>query len=326
MRKIFSSIIIITILLFIFVEILTTSDAILEAVSFSLNIWTNNIFPSLFPFFVLSEILINYGLIELLSELFRPVMQRVFKINSSAAFVFIMSIFTGFPSSARYTRDLYQKGLLNEYEATKVLMFSHFSNPLFILGTVSILFLNNKEIGLLILISHYISNLIIGIMIRNYHPSHPEKTQVSIKKAILKMHYKRIENKLSFGEILTKALINSIDTLLLILGVVTMFLVITTIIDANLNLTNYHQAILNGFVEMTQGLKYISMLEIPLKLKAVLSTLIISFGGLSVHTQVMSILSDTKVKYLPFLTARIIHASISAIIVFFIFDIWITFI
>ena len=74
---------------------------------------------------------------------------------------------------------------------------------------------------------------------------------------------------------------------------------------------------------MTQGLKYISILEIPLKLKTIISTIFISFGGLSVHMQIISILSDTKIKYYPFLVSRILHATISGLLVFFTFDFWI---
>lgn len=113
------------------------------------------------------------------------------------------------------------------------------------------------------------------------------------------------------------------NTLLLILGVITFFLIITQVIDNNLNINTYYQAILNGFFEMTQGLKYISLLEIPLKLKSTLSTMIISFGGLSVHMQVISILSDTNIKYLPFLVGRIIQALIASFLVYILFDLWI---
>ena len=74
---------------------------------------------------------------------------------------------------------------------------------------------------------------------------------------------------------------------------------------------------------MTQGLKYVSLLEIPLKLKTIIITMILSFGGLSVHMQVISILSDTKIKYLPFLTARLLHSAIAGIIIFFTFEYWI---
>lgn len=323
MKKIMVSCSIMLVLLFFVFEILTESSSILNSVKFSFSIWTNNIFPSLFPFFVLSSILVNYGFIELVAELCQPIMNVLFRVKGKCAFIFIMSIISGFPSNAKYTRELYLRGDLTKEEASKILTFTHFSNPLFILGTISVLFLNNKEAGILILLCHYITNLFIGILFRNYYPSKKENNKISFKRAILNMHNKRIQNKDSFGTILTNALTDSIQTLLLILGVVTVFLVITTILDNNLNLNNYYQSVLNGIFEMTQGLKYVSLLNIPLKLKATLSTMIISFGGLSVHMQMISILSDTKISYFPFLTARIMHVTIASIFVYVLFDSWI---
>ena len=68
--------------------------------------------------------------------------------------------------------------------------------------------------------------------------------------------------------------------------------------------------------------KYQIYKNIPLKLKTIISTLIISFGGFSVHMQIISILSDTKIKYLPFLTARVLHALISSVLAYLLFDLW----
>ena len=321
MKKWKNSLIII-VLFFICFEILTESKSILSSVSFSLSIWKNNIFPSLFPFFVLSEIMIKYGIPEFIGNLLKPIMNKLFRIKGSAAFIFVMSIISGNPSNAKYTRELFLTGTLNKYEATKILCMTCFANPLFILGTVSLMFLNNKEVGILILLCHYIGNIIIGLLLRNYYPSKYEKESFSFNHAILAMHEKRISNKDKFGTIFTNSLINSINTLLLILGVMTICLVITTIIDNNINVGSVMQSAINGFVEMTQGLKYISMEPLPLKIKCVLSAMILSFGGLSVHMQIISILSDTDIKYLPFLCCRIMHAIISGIITFILFDFW----
>lgn len=325
MRKIVTSVFIMFVLLFIMFEILSSSTSIMETVGFSFGIWKNNIFPSLFPFFVLSEILVNYGFIELVGEVFKPVMNKVFKMRGVCSFVFIMSLFSGFPSNSKYVRELYLNGLINEYEGSKLLTFTHFSNPLFILGTISVLFLNNKEVGLLILICHYLGNIIVGLIFRNYYVS-DESSSFSFKRGILEMHKKRISNNKSFGGVVSSAVINGINTLLLVFGVVTVFLVITTILDNNINLPKYYQSILNGLFEMTQGLKYVSALDIPLKIKGTLSVLFISFGGICVHMQVVSILSDTKIKYFPFLVARIIHACFSSLLFYFVFDFWCLFI
>lgn len=317
------TVIIIFVLIFICIEILTESKSILNSVSFSLQIWKNNIFPSLFPFFVLSEIMVKYGMTEFIGNLLKPFMNKLFKIKSSAAFVFVMSIISGNPANAKYTRELYLNGDLNENEATKILCFTCFANPLFILGTVGLLFLNNKEVGLLILLCHYIGNIIIGLLLRNYYPSKKEDEKVSFNYAVQMAHKKRISNKENFGEIITNSLVHSINTLLLILGVMTMCLIITTILDNNINLNSVMQSVLNGSIEMTQGLKYISLEAIPLKLKCVLSVMILSFGGLSVHMQIVSIISDTKIKYFPFLLSRVIHSIISGLLVYLLFNIWI---
>lgn len=320
MRKNIISIIIITLLLFITFQILISSKSIFDSVLFSFSVWKNSIFPSLFPFFVISDILVNYGFVELMGGIFEPIIYKLFKTKGEAAYIFIMSMLSGFPSSAKYIRELYLNKIIGENEGSKILMFTHFSNPLFIIGTISLSFLNNEKVGIIILICHYISNIIIGIIFRNYHSSKNENIKFSLKSSINSMTNYRINNKKSFGNIFNRAIKNSIDTLLLILGTVTTFLIITTIIDNVLNINGYWQSIINGTVEMTQGLKYISILDIPLKTKAIISTMFISFGGISVHLQIISILSDTKIKYLPFLLARIIHTIISGILVCILFD------
>ena len=323
MKKNIISIIIIGLLMFITFQLLTSSNIIFETVSFSFEIWKTSIFPSIFPFFVISEILINYGFIELVAEIFKPLMNKLFKTKGTSAYVFIMGMVSGFPSSAKYVNELYVQGLIDEKEGTKILLFTHFSNPLFVLGTISILFLNSQKVGFLILLCHYISNFILGLIFRNYYPSKNENTKFSFKNSINFMTKHRINNHKNFGQILSDSVINSVNTLLIILGTITVFLILTTIINKCITLNPVMQAILNGFFEMTQGLKYISLTNISLKLKSIISTMFISFGGISVHMQIISILSNTKIKYFPFLISRILHAIISGILVFFLFDFYI---
>lgn len=310
------------ILVFCMFQILLSSETIIKSIDFSFGIWKNNIFPSLFPFFILSYLLINYGFVEFVSELFKPIMNKLFKLGGVCAFVFIMSLISGFPSNAKYVKELYNEGLISEDEGSKVLTFTHFSNPLFILGTISVSFLNSRKIGFLILFCHYIGNIIVGLLFKNYYIGNIDSSSISFKKAILLMHKKRVSNNKPFGVVVSDALINGIDTLFLVFGVVTFFLIITTIVDNIVELPRFYQSVLNGIFEMTQGLKYVSLLDIPLKNKGTLSVLFISFGGFSVHMQVLSILNGTKIKYYPFLIARILHSCISALIFYFLFDYW----
>jgi len=319
MKRIYKSIFIMFLLLFVLFLILTSSQSVIDSIMLSFSIWKNNVFPTLFPFFVLSEILINYGFVELTSELFKPFM-RLFKLKGACAFGFVMSLISGFPSSAKYVRELFIAGNINCIEASKLLIFTHFSNPLFVLGTISVLFLKNKKVGLLILATHYIGNIFVGLIFRNFGNCECDKEKISLKQALINMHKKRISNNKSFGSILFSAVSNAIDTLLLVFGIISIFLIITTLINNCVDLSSYHQSVLSGIVEMTQGLKSISILDIPLKIKGTLSVFFISFGGICVHMQIISILSDTDIQYLPFFIARIIHACFSSLLFYILFD------
>lgn len=319
MKKIITNICSMLLLLFVLINVLTKSNEINTAISTAFIIWKENLFPFLFPMFVISELLINYGFVNLISEITKGITNKYFKTSSYASFVFILGLLTGFPSSAKYINNLYENKLITEKEASKILMFTHFSNPLFIIGTIATTFLGNSKLAILIFICHYIPNIIIPLLFRNYHPSKKENTKVSFKNIITQLQN---NNSKKIGIILSHAVVNSINTLLLILGTISIFLSLTTILNSLIDLGPLNNAILNGIIEMSQGLKYISLLDISLRLKTTISIMIISFGGISVHLQIISILSNTKIKYAPFLLARIIHVIIGGILSYYLFPIF----
>ena len=284
-------------------EMFFHSSVIINSVSFAFQLCINNLFPSLFPFMILSNILMEYGFVEITSELLKPLMHKIFKTHENGSFVFILSMLSGSPSNAKYISDLLNKELINSNDAQKILLFTHFVNPLFIINTIGLSFLHNQKIGIIILISHYLGNIIVGILFRNYHPNNNYQ-KINLKKAFSSLEK---EHK-SFIFVLTNAIISSINTLLIILGVITTCLIMTSLIDIN--------PLYNGFLEITQGLKYLSTTNHQLLFKTLLATFFISFGGLSIHAQVFSILNNKKIKYIPYLFARFIHGTTSCIIVY----------
>ena len=312
MKKNLNSFIILVVVIFLTIEVILNSSSVIDSARFSFNMWKDNIFPSLFPFFVISNLLINYGFVEFISELFKPIMNKLFKMKGEASFVFILSLLSGFPSNAKYTLELYNNNIIDAKEATKLLTFTHFPNPLFVIGTVALSFLGNKKLGFIILASIYLSNIIIGIMYRYYHPTN-NNSKVSFKNAYYNMR-KRYKYNKTFGVILTKTLVDSINMLLLILGTISLFLILNKIIVNVFGLNDYFRALSSSILEMTGGLKYTSLLDISIKLKVVLTSMILAFGGLSIHTQIYSIICETDIKFLPYFLSRFVHVILSALL------------
>ena len=108
---------------------------------------------------------------------------------------------------------------------------------------------------------------------------------------------------------LTNSIKNTMNTLLMILGTISIFFLLNAIINP-LNIP-----LVSGFLEISQGLNSLIALDTSLKLKELLTIFIMSFGGLSIHLQIKGILSDTPISYLSFLKGRIIQTILSIIIV-----------
>lgn len=250
-----------------------------------------------------------YGFVDIIGSFLSYPMQKLFNLPGCCGFILASSLFSGFPSGAKYTVDLVNNNKITKEQGEVLLTFTHYSNPLFILGMIGTILLNNQKIAYLILISHILSGLLVGIIFSKTRKTNFEKKVIIPITKNTKTHNK------SFGEVLTTIIFDSLNTMFLLLGVVTIFLILTTFINEIITLPNYLQVLLSGILEMTQGVKLASITNFPIILKTILITGFISFGGLSVHTQVISVISDKNIKYKPFLLARILHSIIASILV-----------
>ena len=305
-NKIYNLIIIISSII-ILLELLLSKTLVFDTISYSLNTWVSAIIPSLFPFFVISDILINYNITNYIPKFIKKTFNYLFNVSDNVITIFFLSLLSGFPSNARNARKMYDLGLITDKEASLALTFTHFSNPLFILGTVAVFFLGNEKLGIIILLSHYLSNIFVGIIFRYFNNKSNNNYTILNKKSQ------------NFPSVLTNSIKSSIDTLLLILGTLTCFLILSSIIINRLNLNLYNSTILKGILEITMGIKSLSLLNISDIYKVVLSSMFISFGGLSVHMQVLSQLIDTKISYKYFFVGRVYQSIISGVIAYFMY-------
>lgn len=290
------------ILFFIFLK----KDIVTKTIILSLDLWLNTLVPSMFPMFVLSDILISYNFIEYIPNKIVKFISKVFNISKSSVLIIFLSLISGFPSNARTIRSACDNKTISIKEAEHLLLFNHFANPLFVVNTIGTIFLNNTYYGLVILFSHIISNFIIAIIFRK------NNTLTNFNNTTIK------DSCQSFGNVLSTSIKKSIDTLFSIAGITTLFLILSCLITNIFSFNDIFSFIVKGVLEMTIGLSSLSILNISDILKVVFSSMIISFGGLSVHLQVISALDGTDIKYRYYLKGRTYQAITSGIISFLI--------
>ena len=301
MKITFQKIFIITIFLVLIWFILINGDDVSKDFIMAFNLWLTRVFPALFPIFVISEILVNFGLVEVFRKLFGPLTKKIFKVSGSSAYVFFMSILSSTPGNAIFTKDLYEKGFLSKNEATKVLAFTFFPSIPFIYSFLTV-FLNNQTMIIKVILTCYFVNIIIGLLFRNLY-----------NEDITNKGYQPITSQ-SFTESFTNGIKKGMNSMLIILGTITFFIMLTSLLNNLLDINLTFKTFFQGIMEITQGLNSLITLDTSVKLKAIISGIFISFGGLSIHMQIKSVLINTPISYKLFFTSRIIHSIITAII------------
>lgn len=309
MKRKILNVLVIIITLFVLYQVVVKKTMVYDSVNYALNIWVKNLIPTLFPFFVISDVLINYNFTAYIPSFFKRLCKSLFNITDNMITILILSIISGFPSNARNTRTLYDKGMISLDEANHILIFSHFSNPLFILTTVAVFFFGNKDVGWILLISHYLSNFLLGIMFRKYFKHKNLVNEVS-------------DMKLDFGNVFVGAIRKSIDTVLLICGIVVIFMMLSSIVNDVFSFNIYNSMIVKGILEITIGIEALGKLGVSLIYKAVIASCFLAFGGLSVHMQVMSQITETDIKYRYFFIGRLFQMILSGGITYLICLFW----
>lgn len=298
MKTKYKNIIIIICSLFFLVNLIIYRNLVFDTVGFSLNIWITSLLPALFPFFIVSDILINYDVIKYFPKVIRNSIKYLFNVSDNGLAIILLSMLSGFPSNARNIKNMYLDKKITKEEGEHLLYFTHFSNPMFILGTIPLI-LNSNKISKYILISHYLANIILGICLRKYNKVNDSNTS----------NYK--EDKHNFGLVLTTSIRKSLDSVLGILGTLTVFLIISTLLINFFNLDNTSSLLVKSILELTSGLKELGSYNLLDKYLLIISSCILSFGGLSVHMQVINELVDTDINYKNYFIGRILQVVLS---------------
>ena len=93
-------------------------------------------------------------------------MRPVFDVPGVGAFALAMGITGGYPIGAKITASLRRKGLCNQIEGERLASFTNTADPLFMSGAVAVGMFQSPELGGIISGVHYISAVIVGILLR----------------------------------------------------------------------------------------------------------------------------------------------------------------
>ncbi len=304
------------------------SNSNLNAAKNGLILWATAVVPSLFPFFVSTELLNNTNIISYLGKLLNPIMKPLFNIPGEGAFAFLMGLISGYPVGAKIVSNFVENKICTKEEAERMLSFTNNSGPLFIVGTVGISLFGSTTIGLLLFVTHVLACISVGITLKFMSKKNLNNSYKSKLSEIEHVTFS------SLGEVLSKSITNSIATILMIGGFIVVFSVIISILNQSYILDGFTKIIspftylfgipkeltksfLSGIIELTNGVNLVA--NIPLKsisINIIVCSFLLGFGGISILLQVYSIISKNKLSIKPYVFGKILQGIFAAFYTF----------
>lgn len=261
-----------------------------------ISLWANNVLPALLPFFICANFLNGIGAVNLV----RP-----------GLFPFVMSVLSGYPMGAKIIGDLRRKKQITVREAMRMISFCSTSGPSFMIGAVGVGMLNSSRAGMVIAAAHYIGAVLNGVLYSFLIKKEGTCGEIAPRK---------IEKGVM--ELFTEAIVACFHSLGMILVYIILFMFITDLLHMSgmLNFLPYgsFRAMAKGFFEMTVGCGALAeCTELAPAAKIVFSAGVLSWGGLSIIAQSMSMLAGSGVPAAYFLLTKVTHCLFAGILALF---------
>ena len=283
------------------------------------NLVLTAVFPTIFPFAVICNLLISFDGISLYAKFIGPIFCKPLGLSKSCSFPIVASFLCGYPLGAKYSSDIYNMGYISKNEYERLLNIASNAGPIFLIGSIGTSMLLNPIYGYLLLIANYLSIIIVGFLTKKKSNS-KNYTAVKIPTYTEK----------NFGTALKESIEGAIVTTLNVAAFVIIFSVIISIIKDNTYVSivfNNLEIFLHlpkssiyslflGSIEFTNGCKLISALPLSINLKLSIISFICSFSGLSIIAQVSSFISKDNISLFKYTFWKLIQGVISFIITF----------
>ncbi|MEG0313679.1 MAG: hypothetical protein RR646_00240 [Erysipelotrichaceae bacterium] len=260
----------------------------------AIDIWFTKLVPSLLVGLILIKSLYYSGSLNSIYKFLNPILFYLFKLTPNESSLVISSLLLGCPAGSTLFDNAYNNNNIT-LERSKFLVYSCFCvSPSFILISMSNLY--NRTIAISLFIVQLLSVFIILFVKGRAYRLDSRSNDIPIK------YY-------SIFKAINMSIKETIITLLMILGYLVLAISICGIINT-ITSTN----ILSYLIEFSTSIYLVENSTLTILFKILLSNIILSFGGICLHIQILSMCDHLPLSYLVFLKYRIFQIIISTVL------------
>ena len=122
--------------LLLIIIILSRPDAAFQYAYEGLYQWAAKMVPTLFPFMMISSIMVYSGADLALGQMLNCILKHLYRYSSYGLYAIFMGFFCGFPMGAKVVSELYENQKLSKSEAETLLAFCNNIGPAYFMGII----------------------------------------------------------------------------------------------------------------------------------------------------------------------------------------------
>lgn len=322
-RKIFIFLIVVTVFLFTVMPTVVS-----EGAKEGLLLWFMAIVPSLFPFMILSNILIKLKVTKYINRILKPVFGFLFGIREDGSYPVLIGFLAGCPIGAKSVAQLYKNGELKKSESQYLITFCNNLSPMFLIEFIGVKCLGVKEPVLIFGV--VVTSALINAFFYRIVNSLEKTVDMDIEnKNNIKDKQLESDKNYPIMDAVDESIADSCETILKIGGYIILFSIITSIIEYMIpQKYSVVGCVLAGVFEVSTGAMQLAENDILSEIsffmtdvKIILTIWFCAFGGISSVAQTYSVLSGTDLSIKKYVAAKIRQGFIAVILALLVFRI-----
>lgn len=281
---------------FLLLLLLINSEIAMDGVRRGLSLCTETLFPSLFPFLVLSELLVAAGAGQTLGRLFSRPVSALFGLSERGTAAFLLGSLCGFPIGTTTAVALYEKGEIGKQELDRLMLFANNPSSGFLVSAVGEALFGSRSAGIALFVITLLSAILIAAFLRllcGKLPQPPRNPSDGAKKQLC-------------ASDITGSVRRGFSSLLQVMAFVLFFSCVSACLSAvvqDLGLPEEGGVLLCGLLELTAGIsRAVTTLSPAAAFRA--SAFFSGFAGLSVCLQLFSVAEKQNPHLLQYLLSR----------------------
>ena len=290
-----------------FAAMLLFPRAVFDGASEGLLLWFQIVLPTLFPFMLITNLLMTSGGLSFTAGILRRPLSRIFGVSGNGSFAVLAGFLCGYPMGAKVTADLLRTNRITREEGQYLLSFCNNTSPVFIINFIVWKTLDKDSLLFPTLVVLIAAPLLLSFPFRKFYlkknmKAFPELTGTGTGQS----------GRVDFS-LVDSCMMNSFESIVNVGGYIILFSVILALLAQSGQNSPLFTA-LTAILEVTNGILIIHRSVPSLCLSWPLIIGLTSFGGLCSIAQTQCMLQDTGLKISHYFIQKLAAAAAASLL------------